>query len=95
MIDAAEAYRLGIGRHLCRTGEELEATLQRLLEDILKMEPAALAAAKRLVLSCATEDERTILDAAAESLVGLLRRPQAAEGIKAFKAKASPSWSKG
>ena len=95
VIDAVEAHRLGIGRHLCLSGEELEATLQRLLEDILKMEPAALAAAKRLVLSCATEDERTVLDAASESLVGLLRRPQAAEGIRAFKAKASPSWSKG
>jgi len=32
---------------------------------------------------------------AAESLVGLLRQPQAAEGIKAFKAKTNPPWAKG
>ena len=95
VIDAAEAHRLGVGRYLCRSTEEIDATVQRLLDDVLKMEPAALAAAKRLVLSCATQDDRTVLDAAAESLVGLLRRPQAAEGIRAFKAKASPSWSKG
>ena len=95
VIDAAEAHRLGVGRYLCRTTEEVDATLQALLDDILRMEPAALAAAKGLVLSCATQDDRTVLDAAAESLVGLLRRPQAAEGIKAFKAKTQPSWTKG
>ena len=95
VIDAAEAHRLGVGRYLCGTAEEVDATLQTLLDDILKMEPAALAAAKRLVLSCATQDDRSVLEAAAESLVGLLRRPQAAEGIKAFKAKVSPSWRKG
>ncbi len=95
VIDAAEAHRLGVGRYLCRTTEEVDATLKALLDDILKMEPVALAAAKRLVLSCATRDDRSVLDAAAESLVGLLRRPQAAEGIRAFKAKTSPSWSRG
>lgn len=95
VIDAAEAHRLGVGRYLCRTTEEVDATLKALLDDILKMEPVALAAAKHLVLSCATRDDRSVLDAAAESLVGLLRRPQAAEGIRAFKAKTSPSWSRG
>jgi isohexenylglutaconyl-CoA hydratase len=94
VIDAAEAHRLGVGRHLCRTEEEIGKVLQGLIDDILKMEPAALAAAKRLVLSCATADDRAVLDVAAESLVGLLRRPQAAEGIKAFMGKSAPPWSK-
>jgi isohexenylglutaconyl-CoA hydratase len=94
VIDAAEAYRLGVGRHLCHTQEEIGKVLQGLIDDILKMEPVALAAAKRLVLSCVTEDDRAVLDDAAKSLVGLLRRPQAAEGIKAFMAKQAPPWSK-
>ena len=94
VIDAAEAYRLGIGRHLCRSAAEIDASLQGLLDDILKMEPQALATAKRLVLASATGDDRAVLDDAAESLVGLLRRPEAAEGIKAFKAKSLPGWTK-
>ena len=49
------------------------------MEDLLKMEPQALATAKRLVLASVTEDDRAVLDDAAESLVGLLRRPEAAE----------------
>ncbi len=94
VIDGAEAYRLGIGRYLCRSESEIEAMLPVLLDDILKMEPRALAAAKRLVLASATGDDRAVLDDAAESLVGLLRRPEAAEGIKAFKAKTLPGWAK-
>ena len=52
------------------------------------------ATVKRLVLSCATEDDRAVLDDAAESLVGLLRRPQAQEGIGHFMAKTLPPWAK-
>ena len=95
VIDGAEAHRLGIGRYLYRTTAELGSILRGLLDDILKMEPQALATVKRLVQACATEDDRAVLDDAAESLVGLLRRPQAAQGIKAFKAKTAPPWAKG
>ena len=66
-----------------------------MLDDVLRLEPQAVATVKRLVLSCATEDDRAVLDDAAESLVGLLRRPQAKEGIEAFKGKTAPSWAKG
>jgi len=95
VIDAVEAQRLGIGRHFCANTAELNRVVRAVLDDILKLEPQALAAVKRLVLSAATEDDRTVLDDAARSLVGLLRQPQASEGIKAFKAKQAPPWNKG
>lgn len=93
VIDAAEAHRLGIGRHRAGDGD-LDRTVQGLIDDVLKMEPAAVAAVKRLVLSSATEDDAAVLDKAAEALVGLLRRPVTAEGMKAFKEKAAPPWAK-
>ena len=94
VIDAVEAHRLGLGRHLCHNTADLNRTLKAVLDDVLKLEPQALAAAKRLVMSCATADDRAVLDDAAETLVGLLRQPQAGEGIKAFKEKRPPSWQK-
>ena len=94
VIDAAEALRLGVGRHLCVNTADLNRTLKAVLDDVLKLEPQALAAAKRLVLSCATADDRAVLDDAAQALVGLLRQPQAGEGMKAFKEKRPPSWLK-
>ena len=94
VIDAAEAHRIGIGRHLCANTAEIDRTLKAVLDDVLRLEPEAVAAVKRLVLACATEDDRTVLDAAARSLVGLLRRPQASEGIRHFMAKTMPPWAK-
>jgi len=90
VIDAAEAHRLGVGRHLCATTAEISRTLRAVIDDVLKLEPQALATVKRLVLASATEDDRAVLDDAAESLVGLLRRPQASEGIRHFMAKTQP-----
>lgn len=95
VIDAAEARRLGIGSHLCSGTADINRALKAVLDDVLRQEPRAVAAVKRLVLSCAAEEEGTVLDDAAESLVGLLRSPQAKEGIEAFKAKTAPSWARG
>jgi isohexenylglutaconyl-CoA hydratase len=94
LIDAAEAHRLGIGSHFCASTADLNRTLKSVLDDVLRLEPEALATVKRLVLSSATADDKAVLDDAAESLVGLLRRPQALEGIKAFMAKSAPPWAK-
>lgn len=92
LIDGAEAYRLGIGRYLCGDAAGLERTLRGLVDDLLKLEPHAVAAAKRLVMACTGHDIPPVLDAAARSLVGLLRRPEAAAGIRHFKAKSLPPW---
>jgi enoyl-CoA hydratase/carnithine racemase len=94
VIDGREAHRLGIGRHFCANTAEINRTLKAVLDDVLRLEPEAVAAVKRLALSSATRDDRAVLDDAAESLVGLLRRPQATEGIRHFKAKTRPSWAK-
>ena len=95
IIDAAEARRLGIGSHLCADAADIDRVREAVLDDVLRLEPRAVAAVKRLVLSCAAADDDAVLDAAAENLVGLLRRPQAKEGIEAFKGKRAPSWAKG
>jgi isohexenylglutaconyl-CoA hydratase len=95
VIDGHEAHRLGVGRHLCATMDDLDRALKAAIDDVLKLEPQALSAVKRLVLSTATSDDGAVLDAAADSLVGLLRRPEASEGIRAFMDKTAPPWAKG
>jgi isohexenylglutaconyl-CoA hydratase len=94
VIDAAEAFRLGVGRHLCATTADINRILKAVVDDILRLEPQARAAVKRLVLECAAKDDGAVLDDAAKSLVGLLRRPEASQGITAFMAKAAPPWAK-
>ena len=92
LIDGAEAHRLGIGRYLCRDGTAVERTVQALIDDVLKLEPTAVSAVKQLVMACDGREIEPLLDAAAESLVGLLRRPQATEGIRHFMNKSLPPW---
>lgn len=94
VIDGKEAFRLGVGRHLCSTTADLDRLLRAAVDEVLQLEPESLAVAKRLVLSAATNDDRTVLDEAARSIAGLLRRPEAAEGMDAFLKKTKPSWAK-
>jgi isohexenylglutaconyl-CoA hydratase len=92
IIDAGEALQHGLGRLICDDEAAIQAALATVLDEILRMEPQALATVKRLVLSCATDSDIAVLDDAARSLVGLLRRPQAGQGMQAFLGKTPPPW---
>lgn len=92
VMPAEEAYRLGLGQVLCADEQELEAALANVLDQIRRQEPQANATVKDLVHACADHEVGAVLDQAAERLVGLLRRPQAREGMRAFLDKRPPSW---
>jgi enoyl-CoA hydratase/carnithine racemase len=92
VIGAQEALELGIGRHLCQTHDQVNATLHAVIADIRRNSPAALAAVKRLVTACATKTDAEVLDDAAIELVALLRRPDTQAGMQAFLNKHTPPW---
>jgi isohexenylglutaconyl-CoA hydratase len=94
VINAQEAFQLGIGRHLCATHDEANVILHVAIADIRRNSPAALAAVKRLALACGTKSDREVLDDAARELVGLLRRPDTQAGMRAFLNKETPPWAK-
>ncbi|MFO1082697.1 MAG: enoyl-CoA hydratase/isomerase family protein [Reyranellaceae bacterium] len=94
VIRGHEAHRLGVGRPAFADTEALERALAETIADVLKMEPRALAAAKHLVMTCAERDDEAVLDAAAASLVGLLRSDEAAHGIQSFMSKSLPRWAR-
>lgn len=92
VIDGREAAALGIAHRCVETPAEAEAALEETLAGLRRCAPQALAAVKRLTLSAAHRPERATLDDAAETLVGLLRAPEAKAGIDAFLAKRRPPW---
>ena len=61
---------------------------------MLRCETGAVAEVKRLVLDCAPVADARALDDAAESLVRLLRRAEAREGMAAFHEKRPPAWAR-
>ena len=92
IADAAAAQRLGLGQYLCATAAGLERALESVLRDIGRMEPDALATAKRLTLMCAANSDEAVMDRAGVELVRLLRRPEALTGMRAFLLKKLPPW---
>jgi isohexenylglutaconyl-CoA hydratase len=92
VVDGAEAVRLGIADEVLSDAAALDARLATLLDDLHRCAPGALAAAKELVLACATEPDTAVLDLAAERLVGLLRGPEGRAGMAAFLGKRRPPW---
>lgn len=91
-IDAQAALAAGLGSLIAKDEPAIGQALAGVLADVQRMEPQALAAVKRLVLDCATDQDSKVMDDAARDLVGLLRRPAAREGIAAFMAKRLPPW---
>ncbi|WP_416898244.1 MAG: enoyl-CoA hydratase/isomerase family protein [Minwuia sp.] len=91
-ISGEEAYRLGVSHYLTRSDAETEAVLARVLAEIDRNDPAAVAAVKDVVLRCGDEPMVETLDAAARHLIALLRRPEAPAGMRAFLAKQDPPW---
>ena len=94
IADASAAQRLGLGQYLCATAAGVDRALQSVLRDIGRMEPDALATAKRLTLMCAANSDEAVMDRAGVELVRLLRRPEALAGMRAFLLKKLPPWAR-
>ena len=96
-LDAAQAQALGLVHHLASgTGSDsLDGLLDRVLADIGRCAPAAVATTKRLVLAAAAahgEALEALLDAAAEDFARAARGPESLEGMTAFIQKRRPKW---
>ena len=89
VIGAQAALEIGLAQFATA---EVEEKLKEVLHEVGRMEPQALATAKRLVLDCASRPDNEILDAASVELVRLLRRPEARAGMEAFLQKTPPPW---
>ncbi len=94
IADAATAQRLGLAQQLCASALGIERSLKSVLRDVGRMEPDALAAAKRLTLMCASNSDEAVMDRASVELVRLLRRPEALAGMRAFLNKTLPPWAR-
>lgn len=93
-LDAAQALALALVHHVSpRTG--LDDLLARVLQDIARCAPEAVATTKRLVLAAAGAHGSALsnlLDAAADDFAAAARGPESVEGMTAFIQKRSPQW---
>lgn len=93
-LDATQALALGLV-HYMSEGTGLDEQLGRVLADLARCAPEAVATTKRLVLAAAAADGSrlaALLDDASEDFARAARGPESVEGMTAFLQKRRPSW---
>ena len=91
-ISAAEALRLGLVHEVVAPGQ-LDGAVERVVGELLKNGPAALAAAKRLIRDLGGRPiDAALIDDTAQRIARLRATSEAREGVGAFLEKRPPAW---
>ena len=90
-----QAHAMGLVHELAHDDAELEVTLSRVLEQILRCAPGAVAATKHLMLQVGAVDLEAVLDEGAARFAEAARGPEGLEGMTAFIQKREPHWAQG
>jgi methylglutaconyl-CoA hydratase len=93
-FDAQEALRIGLVHGVANDGE-LDAAVSRVLDELLKGGPKAIAAAKELIAHVAGHPIDQVLAEETASRIAQIRvSPEGREGIAAFLDKRPANWTK-
>ncbi|MEM9462272.1 MAG: enoyl-CoA hydratase/isomerase family protein [Myxococcota bacterium] len=91
-LSGAQAHALGLVHELAEDGSQLEQILERILTQIRRCAPGAVAATKHLMLQVGATDLDRLLDEAAQRFAEAARGPEGTEGMTAFISKRPPQW---
>ena len=91
-IDGRAAREIGLVHESYAGAEALEAAAEKIIGQIERCAPEALAATKKLLHAVSGTDHEVLLDRAAHEFARLARSEEAREGLAAFMEKRAPSW---
>jgi isohexenylglutaconyl-CoA hydratase len=91
-LTGAQAHALGLVHELVHDEAELAAVLERVLGEIRRCAPGAVAATKHLMLQVGAVDHERLLDEGAERFAEAARGPEGTEGMTAFVGRRRPRW---
>lgn len=94
-LTGVQAQALGLVHELAHDEAELATVLERVLGEILRCAPGAVAATKHLMLQVGVVDHERLLDEGAARFAAAARGPEGTEGTSAFIGKRKPKWADG
>lgn len=92
-LDAAQALAIRLV-HEVHASERLDAALQRVLDDILRCAPGAIATTKALLQRARHEPPEALIDDAAALFSQAVQGPEGIEGTTAYLQKRAPRWAR-
>jgi methylglutaconyl-CoA hydratase len=94
VFSARRARRLGLLSEAV-TEEELDSTIESLIEHILRNSPSAVSAAKKLILQVENKViDQSLIDFTCEQIAQIRVSAEGQEGLQAFLQKRAASWNK-
>jgi crotonobetainyl-CoA hydratase len=90
-VPAAEMYRMGLVNEVTPAAE-LDAAVQRWVDDILSCAPSSLRAIKHMVVTTAHLSPREAQAQRSQALIDGLLSEDSREGLAAFREKRAPRW---
>ncbi|OAU98769.1 MULTISPECIES: enoyl-CoA hydratase/isomerase family protein [Moraxella] len=91
-IDAQTAYHIGLAHEVCEA-DELDATVDKIIQAILQGAPNAQADSKTLIDMVAKKAvDEALLTETAKHIATIRQGSEAKEGLQAFLNKRSPAW---
>lgn len=91
-FDGRTALAIGLVHAVAEDDTGLQAELDRVLADIRRCAPGAIAATKHLMLQVGAVDHERLLDEGAARFAEAVRGPEGTEGTMAFLQKRAPAW---
>lgn len=91
-FDGRVALAIGLVHAVAEDDAGLQQQLDRVLADIRRCAPGAIAATKHLMLQVGAVDHERLLDEGAARFAEAVRGPEGAEGTMAFLQKRAPVW---
>lgn len=88
-----QAHHMGLVHELVATEDEMETSLNIILDHVRAVGPYAMREAKRLIMDYAHQPLNSkIMQDSAERIAAIRARPEAKEGLNAFLEKRQPNW---
>ncbi|MCG3137692.1 MAG: Enoyl-CoA-hydratase [Phycisphaerae bacterium] len=92
LFDAVQALKLGLIQEVCADDTELDQWIAKIVEQVCRNGPQAMAACKQILSRVAGQDWPAVEEFTVQRIAEIRISPEGQEGLRAFLDKRTPGW---